>query len=202
MIAIIDYGMGNVGSIRNMLKAVGADSVVTRDEREMRAAEKIILPGVGHFDAGMKNLHAAGVVPLLNELALEKRVPFLGICLGMQLMTKRSEEGVEPGLGWIDAECVRFAAAPGLRVPHMGWNSARPTRESALLADLDTEPRYYFVHSYRVRCADRADALLGSHYGVDFDAAFERGNLRGVQFHPEKSHRFGMAMLRNFVERC
>lgn len=201
MIAIIDYGMGNVGSIRNMLKAVGRESIVTRAPDELRAASHLILPGVGHFDLGMKNLHASGVVPLLNELALEKHVPFLGICLGMQLMGKRSEEGSEPGLGWMDAECVRFDGASGLRVPHMGWNTVRPLRASPLLHELDAEPRYYFVHSYRVRCADRADALLESHYGVDFDAAFERGNLHGVQFHPEKSHRFGMALLRNFVER-
>jgi glutamine amidotransferase len=202
MIVIVDYGMGNVGSIRNMLKAVGAESVVSRDAAQLRAATRLILPGVGHFDTGMRNLHAAGVVPLLNELALEKRVPFLGICLGMQLMTRRSEEGAEPGLGWIDAECLRFTAAPGLRVPHMGWNVARAARDSALLSGLDAEPRYYFVHSYRVQCAERSDVLLTSHYGVDFDAAFERENLRGVQFHPEKSHRFGMALLRNFVERC
>jgi imidazole glycerol-phosphate synthase subunit HisH len=202
MIAIVDYGMGNVGSIRNMLAAVGAESIVTRDPAQMRAASRIILPGVGHFDLGMKNLHASGLVPVLRERALEARVPFLGICLGMQLMTRRSEEGTEPGLGWIDADCVRFAAAPGFRVPHMGWNTVKPAHSSPLLEGLDAEPRYYFVHSYRVRCADRSDSLLEASYGADFDAAFERGNLRGVQFHPEKSHRFGMAMLRNFVERC
>lgn len=202
MIAIIDYGMGNVGSIRNMLKTIGADSVVTRNPDELRAAHRIILPGVGHFDTGMQNLHAAGVVPLLRERALDARVPFLGICLGMQLMTRRSDEGRELGLGWVDAEVLRFNPGERLRVPHMGWNTVRPLRASDLLHGLDAEPRYYFVHSYRVHCADRADVLLESTYGVEFDAAFERGNLRGVQFHPEKSHRFGMAMLRNFVERC
>jgi imidazole glycerol-phosphate synthase subunit HisH len=202
MIAIIDYGMGNVGSIRNMLTAVGAESAVTRDPERVRSASHIILPGVGHFDLGMKNLHASGVLPHLTELALERRVPFLGICLGMQLMTRRSEEGTEPGLGWINAECVRFAAAPGLRVPHMGWNTSKPVRASPLLHDLDPEQRYYFVHSYRVVCADRSDVLLVARHGVDFDAAFARGSLYGVQFHPEKSHRFGMALLRNFVDRA
>jgi glutamine amidotransferase len=194
--------MGNVGSIRNMLHAVGSEAIVTRDAEQLRAASHIILPGVGHFDTGMRTLRASGVVPVLEELALSRRVPFLGICLGMQLMTRRSDEGSEPGLGWIDAEVLRFDAAAGLRVPHMGWNTARQTRTSPLLHELDAEPRYYFVHSYHVQCADRSDALLLSEYGVKFDAAFERGTLRGVQFHPEKSHRFGKALLRNFVERC
>ncbi len=202
MIAIIDYGMGNLASISNILKAVGSEAVVTNDAAAIRSASKLILPGVGAFDAGMRNLHQLGLVPLLEERALQAGVPLLGICLGMQLMARRSEEGSQPGLGWIDAEVILFdtAAHPGLKVPHMGWNSVRAMKPSPLLATLDERPRFYFVHSYRVRCNQRANVLLQAEYGGAFDAAFECASLRGVQFHPEKSHRFGMALMKRFVE--
>ncbi len=202
MIAIVDYGMGNLASISNILKAAGSESVVTNDASIIRSASKLILPGVGAFDAGMRNLHRLGLVPLLEECALRDGVPLLGICLGMQLMARRSEEGTEPGLGWVDADVIRFDAAahPGLKVPHMGWNSVRAVKASPLLATLDERARFYFVHSYHVRCRHRADALLEADYGDAFDAAFECRNLRGVQFHPEKSHRFGMALMKQFVD--
>jgi imidazole glycerol-phosphate synthase subunit HisH len=203
MIIIIDYGMGNVGSIRNMLKALGSESSVSADLDVIRSAKKLILPGVGAFDAGMNQLQQHDLRETLNEAVLERRVPILGICLGMQLMTRRSDEGVMPGLGWVDAEVVRFdrAVDPRLKIPHMGWNTVQPSKDSALLSGLTGEQRFYFVHSYRVRCAVRSDVLLTSEYGIQFDAAFEVDNIMGVQFHPEKSHRFGMSLLRNFVER-
>lgn len=204
MIAIVDYEMGNLGSIRNMLTAIGAESNTTRRTDDLLSATKLILPGVGAFDAGMRNLSQLGVLPVLSELALNRKVPILGICLGMQLMTTRSEEGVEPGIGWIDADVVRFDATrhPGMRVPHMGWNTVRGAKESPLLAGMEGEQRFYFVHSYYTRCRHRDDVLLQTEYGAEFDAAFAHDNLYGVQFHPEKSHRFGMNLLRNFVERC
>ncbi len=202
MIAIVDYGMGNLGSIRNMLKKIGADSIVTADHDLVRAADKIILPGVGSFDAGMDNLHRTGLQPVLRERVIDSGVPILGICLGMQLLTNRSDEGTLPGLGWVDAETVRFSppAETGLKVPHMGWNVVRGVKESPLLTGAEKEERFYFVHSYYVRCNNPQDALLVAEYGHPFTAAFACRNIIGVQFHPEKSHKFGMRLLRNFVE--
>jgi len=195
--------MGNLGSIRNMLKRLGvASELVTRPE-QIAAASRLILPGVGAFDAGMENLERLGVIPVLNERVLSARVPVLGICLGMQLMTRGSQEGVRPGLGWVDATTRRFE--PGetsLKVPHMGWNLVNPLRRAALVDDLPAEPRFYFVHSYFITCANADDALLSTHYGHDFHSAFHHDNLWGVQFHPEKSHKFGMKLLDNFARAC
>ena len=202
MIAIIDYGMGNLGSIRNMFKKIGADSRITADPAVIQQADKLVIPGVGSFDAGMRSLAYSGLIGLLRERILESKVPVLGICLGMQLMTKRSEEGGLPGLGWVEAETVRFTPPAGsaLRVPHMGWNTVTPVKCSPLLKGAEAEERFYFVHSYFVKCLNQADVLLTAEHGHPFDAAFCCGNLAGVQFHPEKSHNFGMRFLRNFVE--
>ncbi len=200
MIAIIDYNTGNLGSIRNMLKKLGVDSEVTSEPGRIEAADKLILPGVGAFDAGMDNLGRSGLIPLLEERALRGCVPVLGICLGMQLMTRRSAEGQRDGLGWIDAEAVRFETreeAP--KVPHMGWNRVEPTRRSPLTDGLPEEPRFYFVHSYHVLCRREEDVLLTTRYGLTFHSAFQRGNIAGVQFHPEKSHTYGMRLLHNFA---
>ncbi len=201
MITIVDYNMGNLGSIRNMLKKIGIDSEVTADASTIAAARKLILPGVGAFDAGMDNLERSGLIPVLNERVVQARVPTLGICLGMQLMTRGSDEGRRKGLGWVDAEALRFRPADAaLKVPHMGWNRVMPVRPSPLTEGLPHEPRFYFVHSYYVHCHDDADVLLSTPYGEVFHSAFRHGNVVGVQFHPEKSHKFGMALLRNFAE--
>jgi glutamine amidotransferase len=202
MITIVDYGMGNLGSIRNMLKKVGADSEITSDTEKIKHASKLILPGVGAFDAGMTRLKESGLQDLLNEKVLLQKTPVLGICLGMQLMTQGSEEGTLPGLGWINGQSVRFNPPPGdpRKVPHMGWNLVTPCKNSSLLADTEPEERFYFVHSYYVQCRDPGDVLLLANYGHNFTAAFEVGNVIGVQFHPEKSHKFGMRLLRNFAE--
>jgi glutamine amidotransferase len=200
-VAVIDYGMGNIGSICKMLRVVGADPVVSSDPRVIANAEKLILPGVGHFDRAMSNLHAAGLVDALNELAQGRRMPILGVCLGMQLLCSSSEEGSQPGLGFLNARVRRFD--PGiqrLKVPHMGWSQLEQARPSTLLTGLDDESRFYFVHSYYVDCADESDVIARSTYGNSFVAAFERDNVSGVQFHPEKSHRFGMQLFRNFVQ--
>lgn len=202
MITIVDYGVGNLGSIRNMLKKVGFESRVTSVPSEISAANKLILPGVGAFDAGMRHLHSSGLIPALQERVKERGVPILGICLGMQLLTQRSEEGVFPGLGWVDADVAKFKIEEGasLKVPHMGWNVVNPHKPSLLLNGARPEERFYFVHSYFVRCSNRADVLLTARHGNEFDAAFESDNIMGVQFHPEKSHQFGMRLLRNFAE--
>ncbi len=202
MIAIIDYGMGNLGSIANMLKKIGAEAVVTSDIGAIKRADRLILPGVGAFDAGVRNLSDRGLSGVLTEKVIAGQAPILGICLGMQLMTKNSEEGVSSGLCWIDAETVRFrfdGEGKGLKVPHMGWNQVRPVRESPLFENTVDQQRFYFVHSYHVVCSDENDVVAKTHHGYDFASAMQKGNIMGVQFHPEKSHRFGMKLLRRFA---
>lgn len=199
MITIVDYGMGNLGSIRNMFKRIGAQAVVTSDLDSIAKADKLLLPGVGAFDAAMACINRSELRRILDRKALEERIPILGLCLGMQLLTRSSEEGRLTGLGWIAAKTTRFPAKSGLKVPHMGWNVVTPSRRSPLTEDLPDESRFYFVHSYYVRVEDEADSILKTVYGVDFDAGIQRSNIFGVQFHPEKSHRFGMKLLSNFA---
>jgi glutamine amidotransferase len=204
MITIVDYGVGNLGSIVNMLKKIGAKAQASSDPDVLRHAEKLILPGVGAFDPGMRKLNEVGLAPLLNELVLEKKIPVIGLCLGMQLMTKRSEEGTEAGLGWIDAETVRFKFRPEnahLKIPHMGWNTLDIRRQHPLVSDLGPESRFYFVHSYHIVCADEADVVAYTDYGYPLAAVINKDNIMGAQFHPEKSHRYGMQLLKNFAER-
>ena len=202
MIVIVDYGMGNVGSIVNMLKKVGAQANLSADPHEITSADKLILPGVGAFDSAMRNLQSRNLIPVLNDCVLQRRMPILGICLGMQLFTHGSEEGKLPGLGWLNARTIRFPSkeqAPMLRVPHMGWNTAHVVRSSVLFPDIAEHPRFYFVHTYNVVCDDKEDITSITHHGVDFASSFARGNVLGVQFHPEKSHKFGVKLLENFV---
>jgi imidazole glycerol-phosphate synthase subunit HisH len=200
-VAVIDYGMGNIGSICKMLRLVGADPFVSSDPQQLRGADKLVLPGVGHFDRAMTNLRTAGLVEELQELVQVRRVPILGICLGMQLLCGSSEEGTQAGLGFLDARVRRFEFADEsrLKVPHMGWRDLEVARPSSLLTGIDNESRFYFVHSYFVDCAHDANVLARATYGEPFVAAFERDNVRGVQFHPEKSHKFGIRVFQNFV---
>jgi imidazole glycerol-phosphate synthase subunit HisH len=203
LITIVDYRIGNLNSIANMLKKIGVPAIVTSSPDDIRRARKLIMPGIGAFDAGMEQLTASGLIPLLNEKVLNQKTPILGICLGMQLMTRRSEEGQRPGLGWIGATTRRFDRTidPTLKIPHMGWNVAKPVKPSQLLDNCPDEPRFYFTHSYYVHCENPGDRLLTVEHGAtSFDAGFEHGNLMGVQFHPEKSHRFGMWFLKNFAD--
>lgn len=208
MIAVIDYNMGNVGSVLNMLRKLGYPAKLTRDRHELLGAQGLILPGVGAFDRGMSNLKELGLLETLHESVVEKFVPILGICLGMQLLTDSSEEGVLPGLGWIKGQTKRFRFAetqPQLRVPHMGWNQVTLTPSAAtgglaaeLFAGTDPEQRYYFVHSFHACCA-REDVLATATYGHTFNAAIGRDHIAGTQFHPEKSHRYGLALMGNFA---
>ena len=200
MIVVVDYGVGNVGSIHNMLRKIGARARVSGSAQDIESADKLILPGIGHFGHGMTKLAQTGLVPVLQAQALTFKKPILGICLGMQMMTRGSDESEVPGLGWIDAATHRFANTPGIRVPHMGWNTVQPTVKASLFDHRAAEAeRFYFVHSYFVQTADPAHVAARCRYGVEFAAAFEVGNLFGVQFHPEKSHLFGMGLLNRFA---
>ncbi len=204
MITIVDYGMGNLGSIANMLKKIGAQSSISSDPKTIKGAEKLILPGVGAFDNGMKNLARRDLIELLNTQVLDEKKPILGLCLGMQLFTRASEEGEMKGLGWIDADTVRFKfdgkdTIP--KIPHMGWNTLQIRRFHTLLADLGEDTRFYFVHSYYLQCKNQDDVLAKTTYGCDFPSIIAKDNILGAQFHPEKSHKFGMRLLKNFAER-
>jgi glutamine amidotransferase len=201
---IIDYGIGNIGSIANMLKKIGEEAVITAERQKIKEARRLILCGIGAFDDGLSKLEALGIIDVLKEKVLQDKTPILGICLGMQLFTNKSEEGNKPGLGFIDAETVKFnfTAVPdrsSLRIPHIGWNDVVLSKPSPLFENMHDAPRYYFVHSYFVKLQNLQDELLCTTYGSAFTSAFEKGNVIGVQFHPEKSHKFGIKLFENFV---
>jgi len=205
MIAIIDYRTGNIGSILNMLKKIGAEAGVVSDAKGIMEADKLILPGVGAFDTGMSNLEQLNLVPLLNSEVKNRKKPILGICLGMQLLARKSEEGVLDGLAWLDAEVIKFAFGEehrDLKIPHMGWNTIVPKKGSPLLVGLDSDARFYFVHSYHLKCGEPDDVAAATMYGYEFPSVVQRENIYGVEFHPEKSHKFGIRLLKNFVELC
>ena len=200
MITIVNYGMGNLGSMLNMFKRIGVEARIESDPEVIGSAKKLVLPGVGAFDAAMQRINSApGLRDVLDHKALIECIPVLGVCLGMQLLTCSSEEGELPGLGWISGETTRFPKQDGLKVPHMGWNEVIPVRESALTKDLPKESRFYFVHSYCIHVQNEDDSILKATYGITFDAAMQHNNIHGVQFHPEKSHKFGMQLLTNFA---
>jgi glutamine amidotransferase len=202
MITIIDYKTGNLGSIQNILKRIGEESLITSDKDVIAKATKLILPGVGAFDTGMRNLMELDLVDILNRKVLIDKTPVLGICLGMQLLSEGSEEGSLPGLGWINGESLRFNFTDSIeyKSPHMGWNFIQQHKSSRLFTEMFSEPRFYFVHSYYLMAGDRGDVLTSTTYEIEFTSAVEKGNIMGVQFHPEKSHKFGMKLLRNFVD--
>lgn len=197
-IVVVDYDMGNVGSIVNMMKKIGHAAELSSDPDVIGRADRLILPGVGSFDAGMANIRARGLVDVLQEKVVNKRTPVLGICLGMQLLGDGSREGESAGLGWISAEAIRFSSE-AQRVPHMGWNQVAPVADHWLFAGEPEDMRFYFVHSYHVVCNEPEDQIATASYGASFTAAIGLGHILGVQFHPEKSHRFGMQLLRNFA---
>ena len=204
MIVVIDYGFGNTGSVVNMIKKIGAEAIASSEPLVLEKADKLILPGVGKFDHAMNQLKALDLIDPLNHLVLETHKPILGICLGIQMFTKKSEEGILPGLGWIDGESVRFnftGHGKDFKVPHMGWNSITPARNNEIFPQIDNDLRYYFVHSYHVVCNNRQDILATTPYGYDFVSAIQKDNIWGVQFHPEKSHRYGMEFLKAFIGR-
>ena len=202
MIVIIDYGVGNLASIKNMFKRVGVDAIISSQENDLLNATKIILPGVGAFDTCASQLQQSGLMASLNKKVMEEKTPVLGVCVGMQLLLEGSEEGNQRGLGWIKGKNVRFAQSKmpeGYKVPHMGWTDVTPAKQSRLVEGI-AEPRFYFVHSYHAQLTDMTDAVLTADYGYPFVAAVERDNILGVQFHPEKSHQFGMKLFENFIK--
>ena len=202
MVTIVDYGVGNLASIQNMLRRIGAESIISSNAEEILNSEKLILPGVGAFDSCAEKLQNSGLVEALNQKVLLRKVPVLGICVGMQLLTAGSEEGVLPGLGWIKGRVVKFKQpkrGPEIKVPHMGWTDVQLNKPSALFKDMYDEPRFYFVHSYYPEVDDVADVLVYANYGYQFVAGMEHDNIMGVQFHPEKSHKYGMKLLENFI---
>lgn len=203
MITIIDYGIGNLGSIKNMLKKAGVESRISSELPEIASAEKLILPGVGAFDYGMGRLREAVYFETLNRRVLEDKVPVLGICLGTQLLTEGSEEGELAGLGWIKGKTIKFRQEKmdnSLKIPHMGWNEIKAAKESKLFTDMYEEPRFYFVHTYHMTCEADEDVLVTSQYGYEFVSGVESQNIVGVQFHPEKSHKYGLKLLDNFAK--
>lgn len=200
MIVIVDYGIGNLRSVSNMLRKVGAVATVSSDPADVRVADKLVLPGVGHFDQGMRMLRRSGLREAIDEFSLEARKPVLGICLGAQILGKGSEEGTEPGLGWIDMVCRRIPGSSELRVPHMGWNHVTLCRPCPLFREAGPGTRYYFAHSYYMECADPEDVVATTRYGIELACAVQHGNIYGTQFHPEKSLRHGMALLRAFAD--
>lgn len=201
MIVIVDYKTANLGSLVNIFKCIGAPARVAKAPHELEGASRIVLPGIGHFDTCARNLRQAGFADALRRPVLEQRLPLLGICVGAQLLTRGSEEGDEPGLGWVAASTRRLPAldVEGYKVPHMGWNLVHPARPHRLFDGFVQVPRFYFVHSFAMHC-DRPDtALATTRHGVEFASAIVHDNMAGVQFHPEKSHRFGMRLLANFA---
>jgi glutamine amidotransferase len=201
MITIVDYGVGNIGSVLNMIRNVGGKAIVAENAADLLGAGKILLPGVGSFDNAMTRLAERGLVEPLKE-KVRSGVPFLGICLGMQLLADSSEEGRMDGLGLIPGRVRLFrfeGATTKLKIPHMGWNRVTPVRSSALGQGLEESARFYFVHSYYFDCDCETDVLFSSVYGHGFASGIQRSNVMGVQFHPEKSHRYGMQLFQNFV---
>jgi imidazole glycerol-phosphate synthase subunit HisH len=199
-IVIVDLGSGNLGSIPHALRRLNYTAVITSSESEIEQAERIILPGVGAFDSVVAALDERGLRPVLSRRVLEERVPMLGICVGMQMLLGRSEEGELPGLNWIPGTVRKFEASEKLKVPHMGWNTVARSPKSRLLETAVDVPRFYFVHSYYVDCEQSVDVAGRTVYGVEFSSVIERDNIMGVQFHPERSHSAGLDVLRSFIE--
>lgn len=202
MISIIDYGMGNLGSLKNAFNKIGQPAKLVKDIQDIECAEKLVLPGVGSFDTGIHNLKENGIIDTLNYKVKQDKTPILGICLGMQLMTKASEEGANPGLDWIDAKTIKFSKSddPTIKIPNMGWRQIEIKIKHPFLEGISSSSRFYFVHSYHVKCNDIQNILAISRHGIDFTAIYSNENIYGVQFHPEKSLKYGLNLLENFSQ--
>ena len=202
MLTIINYGLGNLGSVQNMLKRIGAPCKITSDLKEIEDAQKILLPGVGAFDSAIQKIDELNLRSVLVHKAKVDKIPFLGICLGMQLLTRGREEGVLNGLDLVPAKTIKFNFdnTQNLKIPHMGWNYVKVNTQSKLTEGFTPEHRFYFVHSYKVVCDDNTNSILKTNYGGDFDGAIQNENVYGTQFHPEKSHKYGMHLLTNFAK--
>lgn len=202
MIVIIDYGMGNLRSVHNKFKRMGVDCIISSDKEKIIKADKLILPGVGHFKYGMQSLEELDLIDVLNKRVIEEKTPILGICLGAQLFANHSEEGDCEGFGWIDAEVVKFNVSDNIKykVPHMGWNNVKITNPNRLDQAIIPEDQFYFVHSYHLKSNSHTDVWMTTTYDYEFVAAVHRDNIYGTQFHPEKSHDAGFELLKKFAE--
>lgn len=203
MIGLIDYGVGNIRAFANIYKQLDVPHKIASSVADLEGCTKVVLPGVGAFDHAMEKLHQSGMKEKLDELVLEKKMPVVGICVGMQMLAKRSDEGTADGLGWIDGEVKKFDVTKiqyATHLPHMGWNDIVPTKENPILKGLEKNAKFYFLHSYYFSCNREEDAIASTEYGVDFTCAVNNENIFGVQFHPEKSHHFGITLLKNFSE--
>lgn len=201
-IVIINYDMGNLRSVQKAFERVGASAMISDDPKIIEDADKLVLPGVGHFGLGMQKLHSKRIIDILHHKVSGLKTPILGICLGMQLLTRYSEEGNADGLGWIDAETLHLdLGGHPLKVPHMGWNTVEKRKDSKALEGISPNDMFYFVHSYSVKCKDENDVLLKTTYGSTFHSAVEKENIVGFQFHPEKSHKSGLLLIKNFIEK-
>ncbi len=200
-LVIINYGMSNIRSVHNKFKRLGVNCIVTNKREDIEIADKLILPGVGHFKKGMENLEDLGLLEILNKKVLKEKTPILGICLGVQLFAKHSEEGNYKGLGWIDANVVKFCVSDKLKykIPHMGWNDVN-IRKNILNFLVNQDDQFYFIHSYYLKCTDPQDVWMTTKYEVEFVSAINHGNIYGTQFHPEKSHDTGFELLKKFAE--
>lgn len=199
-ITIVDYGLGNLGSISNMLNYLGVDNEISSDSKKISIAEKIILPGVGKFDKAMQNINEKGLFEVLNKKALVDKTPILGICLGAQIMCYSSEEGEEKGFGWFKTTCKKFSLQKPFKVPHMGWNKVQLHKAKKIHTTELKDPKFYFVHSYFMNLEEEDEILMTCEYSHKFAAALSKDNLYAVQFHPEKSHKYGLNILKQFSE--
>ena len=202
MITIVDYGVGNISAFKNVFKRLNIASSIAKSSSDLENATKLILPGVGSFDYAMSQLNLSGMRKKLDELVIEKKIPVLGICVGMQMMGKGSEEGASEGLNWVDAQVLKFDESllkTRVKLPHMGWNEVKPVKESILFKNINEEAIFYFLHSYYFKCKNSNHVLGVSDYGSSFSSCINFENIYGVQFHPEKSHNNGEKLLHNFA---
>lgn len=203
MITLIDYGVGNIFAFQNVYKRLDISTKIAKTADDLEDAQKLILPGVGAFDYAMEQLNSSGMRNKLDELVLEKKIPIIGICVGMQMMGNRSDEGTSEGLKWIDADILKFDESLILqrtKLPHMGWNDVNPVNEHPLFEGLEKEAIFYFLHSYYFKCNNTVDSIAISDYGIPFTSAVNADNVYGIQFHPEKSHQYGEKLLHNFAK--
>lgn len=207
MVGIINYGVGNISAFVNIFKELNIPLKIVSNKEHLLGVSKIILPGVGHFDYAMSKLEESGMKEVIDEMVVSKKVPVIGICVGMQMMANRSDEGTLKGLGWIDAEVRRFdqnqkVNSIDLPLPHMGWNDVSPVGDSLIFSNLGDKSKFYFLHSYYFVCNNNSDEIAKSEYGIPFTCAANHENIYGIQFHPEKSHKYGIQLLKNFAELC
>ena len=199
MIVIVDYGVGNLSSVKNMLKKAGAYVKISSNINDILSADKLLLPGVGKFDYGMQMLNKSGLREAIDKFALDFKRPVLGICLGAQILGKKSEEGVEDGLGWIDFECFKFKSIEKVKIPNMGWRKIKLKQDSLLFKNFDPKSRFYFVHSYYIKCRENKNIISTTDYSIEFCSTVNSNNIWGTQFHPEKSLKYGLSLMKAFV---